>query len=70
MDLRYVNEKVEVLLKVPPVVECILNTPRQTNAVTSYTDINNFGDRKIFPVVDDALQVIDDISTNTLQRVQ
>lgn len=54
----------------PPAVEVRLEYPRQANAITSYSDINNLGDRKISSVVDDALQVIDDISTNTLQRVQ
>lgn len=54
----------------PPPIEVRLEYPRQTNATTSYTHINNLGDRKISSVVDDALQVIDDISTNTLQRVQ
>lgn len=54
----------------PPPIEVRLEYPRQTNTTTSYSDINNLGDRKIFPVVDDALQVIDGISTNTLQRVQ
>lgn len=54
----------------PPAVGVHLEYPRQTNAPTSYKDINNLGNKKIFPVVDDALQVIDDIITNTLQRVQ
>ena len=54
----------------PPAVGVHLEYPRQTNATTSYKDINNLGNKKIFPVVDDALQVIDDIITNTLQRVQ
>lgn len=54
----------------PPLADARLEYPRQTNALTSYTDINNLGDRKIFPVVDVALHDIDDISTNTMQRVQ
>ena len=54
----------------PPPVEVRLEYPRQTISTTSYSDINNLGDRKISSVVDDALQVIDDIITNTLQRVQ
>lgn len=54
----------------PPAVGVHLEYPRQTSATTSYKDINNLGNKKIFPVVDDALQVIDDIITNTLQRVQ
>lgn len=47
-----------------------LEYPRQANSITSYNDINNLGTMKIFPIVDNALQVIDDIITNTLQRVQ
>lgn len=54
----------------PLPIEMRLEYPRQTNATTSYSDINNLGDRKISSVVDDALQIIDDISTNILQRVQ
>ncbi len=36
----------------PPAVEVRLEYPRQTNATTSYNDINNFGDRKISSVAE------------------
>lgn len=47
-----------------------LEYPRQTNAVTSYTDINNFGTMNIVLVNDIALHDIVDTITNTMQRVQ
>ena len=69
--INYISEyKGGGITTTPPAVEVRLEYPRQTIATTSYSDINNLGDRKISSVVDDALQVIDNISTNTLQRVQ
>lgn len=46
-----------------------LEYPRQTNAVTSYTDINNLGTMNIVLVNDIALHGIIDVSTNTMQIV-
>ena len=43
MDLRYVSEKVGVLLKVPPVVECVLNTPVR-QMLLPHTTHNEFCD--------------------------
>lgn len=49
--------------------EMRLEYPRQTNAVTSYTDINNFGTMNIVLVNDIALHGIVDVNTNTMQIV-
>lgn len=54
----------------PPVVEVRLEYPRQTNVLTSYNDINNFGVVNTILVIDVALHDIDDITTNNMQRVQ
>lgn len=54
----------------PPPVEVRLEYPRQTMATTSYNDINNFAVQNRIVVIDIALHDIDDITTNTMQRVQ